>query len=258
MVVAQNYQLVKDRIARACARVGRNPEEITIVAVSKTVSPVAIREAFQAGMRHFGENRVQDAEEKLAGLLDIRPAFTFHMVGHLQSNKAALATLPTVQPYVAYYAKFKKTYHVLLQLESVALKGKPLPRVAALVEAMFMAELKNQLLTAGHDLDSLREPIQLDVAKGGEHYTLLNGKEETLKAGDMFIADAEGVTSSILYGPDYRTRITPETRNVLFTVYAPPGIDHFAVRHHLEDIQTYVRLIAPEARTELLIVHSAG
>ncbi len=91
MVVAQNYQLVKDRIARACARVGRNPEEITIVAVSKTVSPVAIREAFQAGMRHFGENRVQDAEEKLAGLLDIRPAFTFHMVGHLQSNKAALA-----------------------------------------------------------------------------------------------------------------------------------------------------------------------
>src|SRR5574341_1120319 len=173
------------------------------------------------------------------------------------SSKAALAALPSVQPYVTYYGQFKKTYHVLLQLESVALKGKPLPRVAALVEAMFMAELKNQLLTAGHDLDALREPLQLDVAKGSEHYTLLNGKEETLKPGDMFIADAEGVTSSILYGPDYRTRITPETRNVLFTVYAPPGIDHFAVRHHLEDIQTYVGLIAPEARTELLKVYGS-
>ncbi len=173
-------------------------------------------------------------------------------------DKAALAALPSVQPYVAYYAKFKKTYHVLLQLESVALRGKPLPRVAALVEAMFMAELKNQLLTAGHDLDALREPLRLDVAKGGEHYTLLNGKEETLKPGDMFIADAEGVTSSILYGPDYRTRITPETHNVLFTVYAPPGIEPAAVRQHLEDIRAYVGLIAPGAEGVLLKVYGPG
>ncbi len=173
-------------------------------------------------------------------------------------DKAALAALPSVRPYVAYYAKFKKTYHVLLQLESVALKGKPLPRVAALVEAMFMAELKNQLLTAGHDLDALREPLQFDVAKGDERYTLLNGKEETLKAGDMFIADAEGITSSILYGPDHRTRITPETRNALFTVYAPPDIVPAAVRQHLEDIRAYVGLIAPEAEGVLLKVYDPG
>jgi DNA/RNA-binding domain of Phe-tRNA-synthetase-like protein len=172
-------------------------------------------------------------------------------------DKAALTALPSVQPYVAYYGQFKKTYHVLLQLESVALKGKPLPRVAALVEAMFMAELKNQLLTAGHDLGALREPLRLDVATGDERYTLLNGKEETLKAGDMFIADAEGVTSSILYGPDYRTRITPDTRTALFTVYAPPGIEPAAVRQHLEDIQAYVMLIAPEAAVEVRKVYGA-
>jgi DNA/RNA-binding domain of Phe-tRNA-synthetase-like protein len=173
-------------------------------------------------------------------------------------DKPALAALPSVQPYVAYYAKFKKTYHVLLQLESVALKGKLLPRVAALVEAMFMAELKNQFLTAGHDLGALREPLRLDVATGDERYTLLNGKEETLKAGDMFIADAEGVTSSILYGPDHRTRITPETRNALFTVYAPPGIVPAAVRQHLEDIRAYVGLIAPGAEGVLLKVYGPG
>ena len=172
-------------------------------------------------------------------------------------DKAALTTLPSVQPYVAYYGQFKKTYHVLLQLESVALKGKPLPRVAALVEAMFMAELKNQLLTAGHDLEALREPLRLDVATGDERYILLNGKEETLKAGDMFIADAEGVTSSILYGPDYRTRITPDTCTALFTVYAPPGIEPATVRQHLEDIRAYVMLIAPEATVELLKVYGA-
>jgi DNA/RNA-binding domain of Phe-tRNA-synthetase-like protein len=170
-------------------------------------------------------------------------------------DKAALAALPSVQPYVAYYARFKKTYHVLLQLESVALKGKPLPRVAALVEAMFMAELKNQLLTAGHDLDALREPLQLDVARGDERYTLLNGKAETLKAGDMLIADAEGVTSSILYGPDRRTRLTSATRNALFTAYAPPGVGPAAVRQHLEDIRDNVLVIAPGARAERLTVY---
>jgi len=172
-------------------------------------------------------------------------------------DKAALTALPSVQPYVAYYGQFKKTYHVLLQLESVALKGKPLPRVAALVEAMFMAELKNQLLTAGHDLEALREPLRLDVATGSERYTLLNGKEEMLKAGDMFIADAEGVTSSILYGPDYRTRITPDTHTALFTVYAPPRIEPAAVRQHLEDIRAYVMLIAPEAAVEVRKVYGA-
>jgi DNA/RNA-binding domain of Phe-tRNA-synthetase-like protein len=174
------------------------------------------------------------------------------------ASKAALAALPSVQPYAAYYDRFKKTYHVLLQLESVALKGKPLPRVAALVEAMFMAELKNQLLTAGHDLDALREPLRLGVAKGDERYTLLNGKEETLKPGDLFIVDAEGVTSSIIYGPDHRTRITPATRNALFTVYAPPGIGPAAVHQHLENLHENVLVIAPEARTELLTVYGPG
>jgi len=173
-------------------------------------------------------------------------------------DRAAFNALPVIRAYNAYYGRFKKSYHVQLQLESVVLKGRSLPRVAALVECMFMAELKNQMLTAGHDLEILREPLRLDVARGDEAYTLLNGKHETLKAGDIFMADAEGVTSSILYGPDSRTRITPATRHALFTVYAPPGIDPAAVQAHLEDIQADVRLIAPEATPELLTVYIAG
>jgi hypothetical protein len=95
--------------------------------------------------------------------------------------------------------------------------------VAALLEAMFMAELDDLLLTADHDLDALRLPLTLDVAQGTETYTLLRGDEQTLKAGDMFIRDAEGVIFSVLYGPDRRTPITPETKNVVFTVYAHAG-----------------------------------
>ena len=173
-------------------------------------------------------------------------------------DRSAITALPSIQPYVAYYARFRKTYHVQLQLESVALKGKPLPRVAALVEAMFMAELEHHLLTAGHDLDALQPPLRLDVAEGHEPYTLLSGKEETLKAGDMFIADAAGVVSSIVYGPDRRTRITAETRNVLFTVYAPPGVAETAVRGHLGAIEANVRSIAPEAETVVREVYRAA
>jgi DNA/RNA-binding domain of Phe-tRNA-synthetase-like protein len=69
--------------------------------------------------------------------------------------------------------------------------------------------------------------------------------------------DGAGVISSILYGPDQRTQITPATRNVLFAVYAPEGIEAEVVLAHLWDLQTYVRLIAPEARTEMLQVFSA-
>ena len=177
-----------------------------------------------------------------------------HFAGY---DRAALKALSTLQAYSAYYKRFNKTYHVQHQLESVALKGRPIPSVAALVEAMFMAELKNQLLTAGHDMDALDLPAGIYVAEGSECYVRLDGQEQQLKAGDMFIADAQGVMSSILYGPDRRTQIRPGTRRVLFTVYAPPGIEAAAVQQHLQDIQANVHLVTPEAQTELLSVFSA-
>jgi DNA/RNA-binding domain of Phe-tRNA-synthetase-like protein len=162
-------------------------------------------------------------------------------------GRAGLRDLPSIAPYVAYYRRFKKTYHVMQQLESVALKGKPIPRTAALVEAMFMAELKNQLLTAGHDLDLLRAPIGVTVARGDETYTGINGHELETKAGDMMIVDTGGILSSIVYGPDQRTKITPFTNRVLFTVYAPTGINQQMLAAHLEDLKTYVQIINPEA-----------
>jgi DNA/RNA-binding domain of Phe-tRNA-synthetase-like protein len=166
-------------------------------------------------------------------------------------TRAELRAMPTLQAYEAYYRGFQKTYHVQLQLESVALKGKSIPRVAALVEAMFVAELQNQLLTAGHDLAALDPPIRLDVARGTESYTLINGQEQQLKPGDMYIADRQSVMSSVLYGPDQRTRIAESTRDAIFTVYVPPGIDRAALDQHLDDIIANVRLISPSARVEL-------
>ena len=170
-------------------------------------------------------------------------------------DRAMIASHPILRAYEEYYRRFKKTYHIQLQLESIVLKGKSIPSVAALVEAMFMAEMKDMLLTAGHDLDALHLPLTLDVATGTEQYTLLRGEEQLLKAGDMMISDQIGVISSILYGPDQRTQITPNTRNVIFTVYAPPGIDEQTVVQHLQSIQENVMVFAPQAQVELLKVY---
>ena len=170
-------------------------------------------------------------------------------------DRSVIAALPTIQAYNAYYKSFKKTYHVQLQLESIAWKGRSIPSVSALVEAMFMAEMKNMLLTAGHDLDILHLPLTLDASKGTESYTLLRGDEQILKAGDMMISDGMGVVSSIVYGPDQRTQITDGTRNVAFTVYAPAGIGEQIVTQHLQDIQEYALVIAPQAQVELLKVY---
>lgn len=173
-------------------------------------------------------------------------------------DRARVKALPTIQAYNNYYKRFKKSYHVQLQLESVLFKNKPIPSVAALVEAMFMAELNNLLLTAGHHMGSVEPPVGIDVAVGGEQYTKISGQEQQLKAGDMFIADRLGVISSVLYGPDHRTRILPETEKVIFTVYAPPGIEEQLVYDHLDDLKENVILVAPDAQLESLDVYGTG
>ncbi|MCG2785614.1 MAG: hypothetical protein L6461_10960 [Anaerolineae bacterium] len=172
-------------------------------------------------------------------------------------ERPEIAEHPVLQAYEAYYNRFKKTYHVQLQLESIVLKGKSIPSVAALVEAMFMAEMDDLLLTAGHDLDTLRLPVTLNVAAGEEKYTTMRGIEQTLKAGDMFIADSDGIISSIIYGPDEHTQIKPQTRNVIFTVYAPAGIETVTIEDHLQKIQQNVLTVAPRAETEMLKVFGA-
>jgi PLP dependent protein len=91
-VIASRVAAVREAIARAAARAGRSPDEVTLVAVSKTHPLEAVREAFAAGVRHFGENKVQEAEEKIGGTADLRAqGLVWHLVGHLQGNKARRA-----------------------------------------------------------------------------------------------------------------------------------------------------------------------
>jgi DNA/RNA-binding domain of Phe-tRNA-synthetase-like protein len=172
-------------------------------------------------------------------------------------ERAELRELERMTVYASYYKKHKKSYHVLLQLESV-LQGKPIPSISGLVEANFMAELKNHLLTAAHDGDSLEQPITLDVSTGTEEFMQMTGNRQVLREGDMVISDAQGVMSCIIYGPDRRTKVTPETRNVVYTTYSPAGIGESAVRDHLTDIKENILLFAPNAQVQQLDTYEAG
>ena len=100
--LAANLTRIRERMARAAMRAGRSGEEITLIAVSKMHSAAQIREAYDAGVRHFGENRVQEWESKRVPLTDLDA--TWHMIGHLQSNKVARAvrlfhTIDTVDSF---------------------------------------------------------------------------------------------------------------------------------------------------------------
>ena len=162
-------------------------------------------------------------------------------------DRDTLRATPPLPAYAAYYKRWGQRYHVGMQLESVALKDKPIPRVAALVEAMFVSELANLLLTGGHDLDQLTLPVVLD-AGAAQEFTAPNGKTQVVKDGDMFTADAEGrVLSAVITGPSDFARISPDTTAALFYAYGPPGIPADDMSAHLDAIARNVRLISPHA-----------
>jgi hypothetical protein len=94
MNIVENLERVRENIEAACARRGRSPSEVTLIAVSKTHPPEVVLAALAAGVQHFGENRVEEAEQKVAAVhaLAMSP-LTWHMVGHLQSRKAKDAIL---------------------------------------------------------------------------------------------------------------------------------------------------------------------
>jgi len=166
---------------------------------------------------------------------------------HLGKTRKDISREDPFEAYERYFRKFGQGYPVLHQVETVALKGKPLSSPSPLVAAAFMAELGNGFLTAGYDLDKVSLPLLLDVSRGGETYRAMGGRPRSLPKGDMFLSDREGVLSSIIYGPDARSYITPGTTRALFSIYGVPSVPAGRIRAHLEEIGELVALLSPGA-----------
>lgn len=171
--------------------------------------------------------------------------------------RADLVTIDTLKAYRSYYKKFRKTYHVQLQLESIVHKGKALPDLSPLVDACFMTELETLILTAGHDADTLELPVNIEASTGTETLVGMNKNKITLKPDDMIMSDEKGVICTVIYGQDRRTLISVKTRRALYVAYVPAGIEKTALYDHLQKIKDYVFLFAPDATLEHLEVYGA-
>lgn len=170
-------------------------------------------------------------------------------------SRAQFVAAPVLADYARYYRSFEKTYHVQLQLESIVLKGKPLPDVSPLVDANFVAEMDTLVLTAGHDAAKLGAPLSIDVSQAGDQITQMNGTTRPMRASDMIMRDAGGISCSIIYGQDNRSPISRGTTHALYVAYAPAGVPEAAVEAQLQGILDDIRTFAPhcEVRQRMLL-----
>ena len=207
MYIERNIQEIKKRIASAAERAGRSPDEITIVAVTKGVEPRDIRIAVEAGVRHIGENRVQDAKTKTECLSALEPRPTWHMVGRLQTNKVKTAveifdiihSMDSVRLADAISKRAQNIYPVLLQVnisgeeQKTGFSMTDLPKAAEEVARLPNLEVKGLMTIAPFVRDSeevrpiFRRLQQLRNSLGLEHLSM--GMSD-----DFEIAVEEGAT----------------------------------------------------------------
>jgi PLP dependent protein len=167
----QNLIIVEEEIATAVSKAGRARSEITLIAVSKTHPASAIREAYDAGVRHFGENRVQEWEGKRAEVLSL-PGAVWYLIGHLQSNKAARAartfhSIDSLDDFVLA-GKLRRALNEAPQSpETSPVAGEPTKKLRALIEVRVAEEETKSGVTPA-DLPGLAEKIsalpEIDLA----------------------------------------------------------------------------------------------
>jgi DNA/RNA-binding domain of Phe-tRNA-synthetase-like protein len=165
-------------------------------------------------------------------------------------DRKQLRERPVMRTFDAHFRPFGKTYHVLLQLESVVAKGRPIANRLCAVTALFMAELRHGLVAAGHDLKHLNPPFTMAASRGGESYRGFGDSLITLPAKDMLLRGERGILSSVLYGPEQQSPITPSTTDVLYTIYSPADAPEEALEMQLKDLTGYLRLYAPGAEIQ--------
>ena len=195
MGVADNLDRVRHRIADAARRAGRRPEDIALMAVTKSFPLEIIREAYAARQRLFGENRVQEFADKAPSLTDL-PGIEFHLIGHLQSNKAAKAaqifsgidsvdSLHLAEKLNAAVGKAGKRLPVLLEINVGGEEAKSGIRVPSPPDSDELEEL----LHAAPRLEHLEfrglmtiPPFTEDAAGGRPYFRLLRRLRDQIAA----------------------------------------------------------------------------
>ena len=156
-------------------------------------------------------------------------------------------------PYVKFFKKFKKTYPVMLQFESVVLKDRPFPHFNPIAELAFLMEITTFVLSGAHDTDCMDGDVTLYIADSKEDF---EGLRETLHTypNDFCARDNSGIIFSLIAGTDKRTSAKPNSRNVIFPLFGTPDLDTAVLQNAAETLVEYIRALAPTAEIQYRII----
>lgn len=157
-------------------------------------------------------------------------------------------------PFFRYFKKYKKTYPVLQQLESILLKGRPFPSGRPINEIAFLTELRTQVLSGAHDAEQVMGAVELFCPEEKLPFIGLRGEEVHVYPGDTSARDDGGIIFSMIAGADHRTCLRPESRHVFYPFFAAPDTTREQLLPAMELLASYVRVLAPGAQMESLLL----
>lgn len=187
----------------------------------------------------FGCAFVSGIDREAAGraVEAVRSMFTSRLEDRLKTIQARL------RAFDAFFRRYDHRCPLPGQLESARRKG--LPKIDPIVDALLYGELTTGLLMGVQDRDPMQGDLIYDVAEAGEGFAGMRGPVRC-SAGEIVLRDDLGIVASYFQGPDFRTRVTPKTTNVVFFAFAAPGLDTGTLR---EGLGRVVALLEKASRT---------
>lgn len=157
-------------------------------------------------------------------------------------------------PYFRFFKKFKKTYPVMMQFESVMFKGRPFPEFNPVVEVPFLMELVTHVLSGAHDADQISGTVDLYSATEKEAFPGMRGAPVHTYSGDFCGRDAEGIIFSLIAGADARTCARTDSTHVVYPLFGTPDLPVDLLEDAMEVLVRYVKVLAPDAEITTCIL----
>lgn len=207
------------------------------------------------------------AQNAAVGILEVQypDASEWDVAGFRQFAEKEIASLKTryknydraqvfgENVYYRFFKKFKKTYPVMMQFESILLKGREFPHYNPITEVVFLAELTTLVLSGTHDVDRMLGGLTLFLGTEKAPFVGLRGDEAHTYPGDICGRDDGGIIFSMIAGADSRTCCHENSRHIFYPVFGVPGQPEKTLAPMLERLQNYVSVLAKNARMEAAV-----
>jgi len=155
------------------------------------------------------------------------------------------------EPYFRYFRKFKKTSPVMMQVESFLLKGRPFPEGRYNNAVAFLTELKTRCLLGSHDADMIEGDLVIYKETEKTPFPSIHGGEAHSYPGDVTCRDDRSIVVSMIAGADSRTCLRDDSEHVLYFAFGTPGMATETLKTYLDQVEQYVKVLAPKAETKL-------